>query len=50
MPAGALLATGVDDSEFVRSSGKNNGKLAKSDFSKTLRKAKESSFLIADAI
>ena len=47
-PAGALPATTVDDSKVVRSSGRNDGKSAKSDFSKLVRKAEESSFLTSD--
>ena len=42
--AGALLATSVDDSEVVRSSGENDRKLAKSDFSKHIRKAEKPRF------
>ena len=48
-PAGALLATAVDDSEVVGSSGRNEGKLVKSDFTKPVRKAEEPSFLTPDA-
>ena len=48
-PAGALLATAVDDSEVIRSSGGNEGKSAKSDFTKPMRRAEESSFLTPDA-
>ena len=46
--ANALLATGVDDNEVVGSSGRNNGKLAKSDFIKPMRKVEEPSFLTLD--
>ena len=48
-PAGALLATVVDDSEVVGSSGGNEGKLAKSDFTKPVRRVEEPSFLTPDA-
>ena len=48
-PAGALLATVVDDSEVVGSSGGNEGKLAKSDFTKPVRRVEELSFLTPDA-
>ena len=48
-PAGALLATAVDDSEVVRNSGKNEGKSAKSDFIKPVRRAEKPSFLTSDA-
>ena len=48
-PAGALLATAVDDSEVVGSSGRNEGKLVKSDFTKPVRKVEEPSFLTPDA-
>ena len=43
--AGALLATGVNNSKVIGSSGRNNEKSAKSDFIKPVRKAEESSFL-----
>ena len=43
--AGALLATNIDDSEVVRSSGGNEEKLAKSDFTKPVHGVKEPSFL-----
>ena len=42
---GALPATGVDNSEIVGSSGGNEGKSAKSDFTKPMRGAEEPSFL-----
>ena len=44
-PAGALPATAVDDSEVVGSSGGNEGKSAKSDFTKPVRRVEEPSFL-----
>ena len=47
-PAGALPATAVDDSEVVGSSGGNEGKSAKSDFTKPVRRAEEPSFLTPD--
>ena len=43
--AGALLTTGIDNSKVVETSGRNNEKLAKSDFTKPVRRAEESSFL-----
>ena len=48
-PAGALPATAVDDSEVVGSSGGNERKSAKSDFTKPVRGAEEPSFLTPDA-
>ena len=48
-PAVALAATAVDDSEVVGSSGRNEGKSAKSDFTKPMRGAEELSFLTPDA-
>ena len=48
-PAGALPATAVDDSEVVGSSGGNEGKSAKSDFTKPVRRAEKPSFLTPDA-
>ena len=48
-PASALPATGINDSKVVGSSGKNNGKSAKSDFIKPVRRAKKPSFLTLDA-
>ena len=48
-PAGALPATTVDNSEVVGSSGRNEGKSAKSDFTKPVRRAEEPSFLTPDA-
>ena len=48
-PADALPATGVDDSEVIRSSGRNEEKLAKSDFTKPVRRVEEPSFLTSDA-
>ena len=47
--AGALPATGVDNSKVVRNSGRNVGKSAKSDFTKPVREAEEPSFLTPDA-
>ena len=46
--AGTLLATGVDDSEVVKCSGRNERKLAKSDFRKPMRRAEKPSFLTPD--
>ena len=43
-PAGALLATAVDNSEVVGTSSGNEGKSAKSDFTKLVRGAEEPSF------
>ena len=48
-PAGALPATAVDDSEVVGNSGGNEGKLAKSDFTKPVHEVEEPSFLTLDA-
>ena len=48
-PAGALPGAGVDDSKVVGSSGGNNRKSAKSDFTKPMRIAEESNFLTLDA-
>ena len=47
--AGTLPATDIDDSKIVSSSGRNNGKLAKSDFIKPVHKVEEFSFLTFDA-
>ena len=47
--AGVLPATGVDNREVIGSSSGNNKKLAKSDFSKPVRRAEEPSFLTPDA-
>ena len=47
--ASILLAISVDNSEVVGSSSENNRKLAKSDFTKLVHRAKESSFLILNA-
>ena len=44
-----LPAIGVDNSEVVRSSGRNDRKLAKSDFIKLVRGAEEPGFLTSDA-
>ena len=46
--ANALLATGLDNIEVVGSSGRNDRKSAKSDFTKPVRKVEESSFLTPD--
>ena len=48
-PAGTLSASAVDDSEVVESSSENEGKSAKSDFTKPVRGAEEPSFLTPDA-
>ena len=48
-PAGALSATTVDDNEVVGSNGRNEGKSAKSDFTKPVRRVEEPSFLTPDA-
>ena len=48
-PASALPATGVNNSEVIRSSDGNDRKLAKSDFSKPVYKTEEPSFLTPDA-
>ena len=47
-PADTLIATGVDDSKVVGSSGRNKGKSTKSDFIKPVRRAEEPSFLTPD--
>ena len=47
--SGTLPATAVDNSEVFKSSGKNEGKLAKSDFTKLVRGAEKPSFLTLDA-
>ena len=44
-----LPATGIDDNKVVGSSGRNEGKSAKSDFTKPVRGVEESSFLNPDA-
>ena len=49
LPASALPAIAVDDSEVVGSSNGNEKKLAKSDFTKPMRKAEKLSFLILNA-
>ena len=41
----AILANGIDNSKVVGSSGGNDKKSAKSDFTKPVRRAEESSFL-----
>ena len=48
-PTGALPATTVDNSEVIRSNGKNEEKSAKSDFTKPVHGAEEPSFLTPDA-
>ena len=48
-PTGALPATTVDNSKVVGSSGRNEGKSAKSDFTKPMRGAEKPSFLTPDA-
>ena len=44
-PANALPATGINNSKVVESSGRNDRKSAKSDFTKSVRGVKEPSFL-----
>ena len=44
-PAGTLLSISIDNSEIVDSGIKNNEKSAKSDFTKTICKTEEFSFL-----
>ena len=46
--AGALPATAIDNSKVIRSSGGNEGKSAKSDFTKRICGAEEPSFLTSD--
>ena len=48
-PAGVLPATGVNNSKVISSSGGNDGKLAKSDFTKPLRGVEDPSFLTLNA-
>ena len=48
-PTGTLPATGVDNSEVVSNSSGNDRKLAKSDFTKAMRRAKKYSFLTFNA-
>ena len=48
-PAGTLPVTIVDDSEVIWSSGGNERKSAKSDFTKRVRRAEEPRFLTPDA-
>ena len=45
----ALPNTGVDNSKVVNNSGRNNEKLAKSDFTKPMRGVEKSSFLTPNA-
>ena len=47
--AGTLPAIGVDDRKIVGSSSGNDGKSAKSDFTKRVREAEEPSFLTPNA-
>ena len=47
--AGALPATAFDDSEVIRSSDRNKGKLAKFNFTKPMRGAEKPSFLTTNA-
>ena len=47
--ADALPATAIDNSKVIGSSGGNEGKLAKSDFTKSVRRAEEPSFLTPNA-
>ena len=49
LPAGTLLATDIDKSKVIENSGKNDGKLAKSDFSKLVGRVEEPSFLTLNA-
>ena len=44
-PAGALLATAVDNSEVIGNSSRNEKKSAKSDFTKPVRRVEKPSFL-----
>ena len=48
-PASALPAIGVDISKVVSSNGKNDRKLAKSNFTKPVRRAEKPSFLTPNA-
>ena len=48
-PAGALPGTGVDNSKVVKSSGRNDGKSAKSDFTNPVCGAEKPSFLTSNA-
>ena len=45
---GALLSTGVDNSEVVSDSDRNDEKLFKSNFTKIVRKTEKFSFLTSD--
>ena len=47
--AGPLSATGIDDNEIVGNDSGNNRESAKSDFTKPISRAEESSFLALDA-
>ena len=48
-PAGALLATAVNNSKVVSSIDRNNIKSAQSDFTKPVCEAEESSFIAPNA-
>ena len=48
-PVSILLATSVDNSEVIDSSGENDRKLAKSNFTKPMYRVEESSFLTPNA-
>ena len=48
-PAGALPATGIDNSEVVGSSSRNDRKLAKSNSTKPMHRAEKPSFPTPDA-
>ena len=48
-PADILSAISVNNSEFISISNRNNRKLAKSDFTKLVRKAKKSNFPTSNA-
>ena len=48
-PADALPTTAIDNSEIIRSSGRNERKSAKSDFIKPMCGAEKPSFLTPDA-
>ena len=48
-PVDALLATTVDNSKVIRSSGGSEEKSVKSDFTKPMRRAEKPSFLTSDA-
>ena len=48
-PAGNLLAISIDNTKVVNSSGKNNGKSTKSDFTTPVRRVEKPSFQTLDA-